>query len=317
MKCPAARADRAAGARLTSATPESGAHLTSEPQRLTIQSCRSKGSLYPSQLSRRALGEKSAGRPLRSSIHGPAKTSAQGRAAARRGARQPEVPRRSPPPPPAGSQTTAPAQSKCRGEAAAARFSPELDECGPAAALPVQRLPGQNLAPRALIDQVVDGHHRSHVVLAGRPALAAHGIEEHLLRRVDPGPGARRRRGRLRAGGCGAICRWRRAAGWVGAAGDVRSCRRRALGGGVHLWGWTTPVARSTAPWPGRAGARLGWGPGCWPPARGNLQSQQGQSPASPGSRLRARASGCQSGSGGQHGMPSTWPGGRCTCSRR
>ncbi len=90
-------------------------------------------------------------------------------------------------------------------------------------------LPAQDLGPGALVDGVVDGHHGLHVGGAGGVvALALHGVEEHLLRRVDPV--AARRGARLLLVVDGAR---RRTGG--GRAGDGRDHARGAQSGGIVL----------------------------------------------------------------------------------
>lgn len=97
---------------------------------------------------------------------------------------------------------------------------------GPHAALPgVGGLPPLDLGPGLLVDGVVDGHDRLHVGgLRGVEALAPHGVEEHLLRGVDPVAGglvgARLglvvERWRVRRGGL----RWYGTGGWAGVHGS-------------------------------------------------------------------------------------------------
>lgn len=55
----------------------------------------------------------------------------------------------------------------------------------------IRLLPLPDLLPGPLVDGVVDGYDRLHVLGAGVVALPLHGVEEHLLARVDPvaGPG--------------------------------------------------------------------------------------------------------------------------------
>ena len=63
--------------------------------------------------------------------------------------------------------------------------------------------PPLDLGPRALVDGVVDRHDGRHVRGVRVVVLAAHGVEEHLLRRVDPVRGRRR----------GVLMRWCRCQG--------------------------------------------------------------------------------------------------------
>lgn len=53
----------------------------------------------------------------------------------------------------------------------------------------MQALPVEDGAPGRLVDVVVDGQDGGHVVLLRLPALALHGIVEHLLRGVLPALG--------------------------------------------------------------------------------------------------------------------------------
>ena len=58
--------------------------------------------------------------------------------------------------------------------------------------LGVHGLPLLDLLPRALVHSVVDRDDRAHLLLLGGVALAAHGVEEHLRRRVRPHAAIRR-----------------------------------------------------------------------------------------------------------------------------
>jgi len=50
----------------------------------------------------------------------------------------------------------------------------------------VAALPALDLVPGPLVDGVVDGDYRTHVWGRGVICLAAHGLEKHLLRGIDP-----------------------------------------------------------------------------------------------------------------------------------
>mmetsp|Transcript_22734 Transcript_22734/g.76347 ORF Transcript_22734/g.76347 Transcript_22734/m.76347 type:complete len:322 (-) Transcript_22734:436-1401(-) len=65
-------------------------------------------------------------------------------------------------------------------------FSLEAREARVWALALVEPLPGEHLRPCALVHRVVDRNDGRHVLLARGPALAAHGVVEHLLARVDP-----------------------------------------------------------------------------------------------------------------------------------
>ena len=47
-------------------------------------------------------------------------------------------------------------------------------------------LPALDFVPGALVDGVVDGDYGAHVGRGGVVGFAAHGVEEHLLRGIDP-----------------------------------------------------------------------------------------------------------------------------------
>jgi hypothetical protein len=62
----------------------------------------------------------------------------------------------------------------------------ETREFRPAASIRPAGLPALYFVPCALVDGVVDGHNGAHVGGFGVEGFAPHGVEEHLLRRVDP-----------------------------------------------------------------------------------------------------------------------------------